>query len=72
MREHWKANAAKKIFVARQDPNEVVEGIIEAVDCGVPFVRLPIGRDSSSVIRRRKEMEESDFVEWMRDVYHGD
>jgi NAD(P)-dependent dehydrogenase (short-subunit alcohol dehydrogenase family) len=70
IREQWKANASARIFVARQDPHEVVDGIIEAVDCGLPFVRLPIGRDATAVIARRKEMEESDFIEWMRDVYH--
>jgi NAD(P)-dependent dehydrogenase (short-subunit alcohol dehydrogenase family) len=72
LREQWKANASARLFVQRQDPNEVVDGIREAVDCGLPFVRLPIGRDATVVIARRHELGDADFVEWMRGVYHGD
>ena len=71
LRDRWKANATAKLFVQQQDPSEVVDAIIDAVDCGLAFVRLPVGRDATSVIARRKEMEESDFVEWMRATYHG-
>ena len=72
IRERWKASASAKIFVQRQDPAEVVEGIIDAVNSDLRFVRLPIGRDASSVIARRREMDDHEFVEWMRRVYHGE
>jgi NADP-dependent 3-hydroxy acid dehydrogenase YdfG len=67
-RERWKANAAESIFVPRQNPAEVVDTIIDAADSTVPFARLPVGRDASSLIARRMEMGPAEFVEWMRGV----
>ncbi len=68
----WKANALEKLFPYRQKPEEVIEGIIAAVQSDLQFVRLPIGRDSSALALRRSEMDFNEFVEWMRKIYHGE
>lgn len=70
LRETWKANAREKIFPYRQEPSEVIAGIMDALNCNLPFVRLPIGRDSTTLARRRMEMETTEFLEWVRQVYH--
>ena len=70
IRERWKSNASTRLFAQRQDPAEVVDAIIAAADSDVPFIRLPVGRDATTVIARRREMGEPDFIEWMRGLYH--
>jgi NADP-dependent 3-hydroxy acid dehydrogenase YdfG len=72
LRQTWMKNAIEKIFSPRQDPNEVVDGIIDAVESDLSFIRLPIGRDATSLIERRQEMQSTQFVEWVRRVYHGE
>jgi len=72
LRELWKNNAREKIFPYRQDPTEVIEGLMEALESKLPFVRLPIGRDASTLLHRRDEMKTAEFVEWMRKIYHGE
>lgn len=72
LREIWKTNAREKIFPYRQEPSEVITGIMDALESTLPFVRLPIGRDSTVLAHRRMEMETVQFVEWMRKVYHGE
>lgn len=64
--EIWRSNASRAIFVPRQPPIEVVDGILDAVASGLPFVRLPIGRDATRIIALREEMGDFAFVEWMR------
>lgn len=72
LREQWRANATAKLFVDRQNPTEVVEAIIDAVASDIPFIRLPVGRDATTVIARRHELGDTAFVEWMRSTYHDD
>lgn len=69
--ETWRANASRAIFVPQQPPTEVVEGILDAVASGLPFVRLPIGRDATRVIALREEMGDFAFVEWLRGELGG-
>lgn len=72
LRERWKGAAREKLFPYRQDAREVIEGIMDAVKSRLQFVRLPIGMDSTTILRRRSEMQDSEFVEWMRKMYHGE
>ena len=71
LRALWRSRQAAAIFPYRQHPSEVIDGIVEAIDSGLPFVRLPIGRDARQMIDRRTEMRSS-FVEWMRKLVHGE
>jgi NAD(P)-dependent dehydrogenase (short-subunit alcohol dehydrogenase family) len=71
LRDKWSEAGQANVFVARQDPAEVVDVILEAVASDLPFVRLPVGRDATAVIARRREMGDADFVEWMRGIYNG-
>lgn len=70
LRERWKANAAASIFVPRQNPVEVVDSIFDAVNSSVPFARLPVGKDASSLITRRADMGQAEFIEWLREVLY--
>lgn len=72
LRERWLASAGSYIFPRRQPPREVIDGIIDAVECDLPFVRLPIGADAIGLLERRRTMTSTEFVEWMRRVYHGE
>lgn len=71
LRAMWMANAGASIFPRRQDPVEVIDAILEAVDSSLPFVRLPVGTDASTIAARRDELSSTEFVEWMRRVYYG-
>jgi len=62
----WRERAARHIFVPQQHPGDVVDGILEAVASDLPFVRLPIGRDATTILAQRQEMGDAAFVEWMR------
>ncbi len=70
IRARWIANASAAIFVRRQDPAEVVQGIIDAVNSPLRFVRLPLGEDAVRIVAKREELTSTEFVEWMRGVYH--
>lgn len=70
LRELWKGNAGRTIFPHRQDPTEVVDAMVEAVLSPISFIRLPVGTDAASLISRRSDMNNTEFVEWMRKVYH--
>jgi NADP-dependent 3-hydroxy acid dehydrogenase YdfG len=72
VRPAWIAAAREKIFPYRQDPKEVIQGIFDAVDSKIPFVRLPIGRDAEKLIALRKELGDSAFVDWLRRTYGGE
>jgi NAD(P)-dependent dehydrogenase (short-subunit alcohol dehydrogenase family) len=72
LREQWLESARNHIFPRRQPPEEVIDGIIDAVNSDLPFVRLPIGADAGVILERRRTMSSTEFVEWMRGVYHGE
>ncbi len=71
LRKRWLDNARRSIFPKRQNPAEVIDGIIDAVESDLPFVRLPIGTDATRLIARRRELGDSKFIEWMREVYYN-
>jgi NAD(P)-dependent dehydrogenase (short-subunit alcohol dehydrogenase family) len=72
LRETWLANAGKQIFPRRQPPQEVIDGILDAIESDLPFVRLPIGTDALWMIEQRTKKGSTEAVEWMRRVYHGE
>jgi len=69
LRERWRQRQRERIFPYRQYPAEVVDGVFDAIDSDLPFVRLPIGRDATELIDRRTAMGH-EFVEWMRSTYN--
>ena len=70
IRETWKSNASRLIFPARQNPDEVIDGIYDALESRLQFIRLPIGKDALMLIRKRDEIGGGEFVEWIRGVYY--
>lgn len=72
LRERWKRNMQKHLFPHRQDPTAVVDGIIDAVDSDLPFVRLLIGPDANKLATRLEEMKRGPFTEWMRRTMNAD
>lgn len=64
------ADAVARIFPAeRQNPAEVVEGILRAVAGDARFVRLPFGVDAVPFVTRRETVRDAEFVRWMREEY---
>jgi NAD(P)-dependent dehydrogenase (short-subunit alcohol dehydrogenase family) len=72
LRATWMKNANSRIFTPRQNPDEVIDAILDAVASDLPFVRLPVGLDATTIIERRTTMGNTPFVEWMRQTYHGE
>ncbi len=72
LRAQWMANASAAIFPRRQDPVEVIDGIIDAVNSDLPFIRLPLGHDATRLVALREELGDTAFVEWMRRTYYGE
>jgi NADP-dependent 3-hydroxy acid dehydrogenase YdfG len=70
LRETWKGNASTMIFPVHQHPEEVIDGIYDALQSKLQFIRLPIGKDATMLIARRSEMGPAEFVEWIRGVYY--
>ena len=70
LRATWMENASRDLFPYRQNPVEVVQGIIEGVEGDKPFVRIPVGQDALHVISQREKLGMDGFVEWMRETYH--
>lgn len=70
LRKIWIENASRELFRYRQNPIEVVQGIIESVESEKPFVRLPVGRDALMIVSERAEQGMDGFVGWMRGIYH--
>ncbi len=66
--QKW-TDAAAKMMPDRQDPNDVVDGIIKAVDDTPPFARLPFGKDATSLIRERESTSDEEFVRIMSTRY---
>jgi NAD(P)-dependent dehydrogenase (short-subunit alcohol dehydrogenase family) len=63
-------DAARKAMPEKQDPMEVVDGIIEAVNGGESFARFPFGRDARALVDQRASMSDADFVATMNDRYY--
>jgi NAD(P)-dependent dehydrogenase (short-subunit alcohol dehydrogenase family) len=70
LRAVWLKNAAESIFPRKQDPGEVIDSIIDAVNSNLQFVRLPVGTDAVELIERRAR-DISRFVAWMRETYNA-
>lgn len=70
IRKTWVDNASRDLFPYRQNPIEVVQGIVLSVEDDKPFVRLPVGQDALHVVSQREELGMDGFVEWMQGVYH--
>lgn len=62
-------NAAAQMMPDRQNPDEVVNGIIEAVDGNEQFLRLPFGKDATALISERESTSDQDFVRKMANRY---
>jgi len=62
--------AVARIFPAkRQDPAEVVAGILKAVAGDAAFVRIPFGVDAVPFVRQRETMSDAEFMQMMREQY---
>lgn len=70
LRKVWIGNAGRDLFPHRQNPMEVIQGIVEGVEGDKPFVRIPVGRDALMIVEEREARGFDGFVEWMREVYH--
>lgn len=70
LRKRWIENASRELFRYRQNPIEVIQGIIEGVEQGKPFMRIPFGQDALMIVAERDERGMDGFVEWMRGIYH--
>jgi len=59
--EKW-SQVAARMMPEKQDPREVVEGIITAAEQGDSFMRLPFGRDAVGLVRQRESMTDAEFI----------
>lgn len=70
IQETWRHNFTSKFFTELQDPQLVVERILDSVAGGQPFVRVPVGNDSSLLVGKREELGTDQFVEWLGRELH--
>lgn len=70
LRTEWIDRASRELFTHRQNPIEVIEGIVESVRSDKPFVRLPVGIDANLIDRKRHELGMNGFVDWMNGIYN--
>lgn len=67
------SEVAARLMPGRQDPAEVVDGIIAAVTAdGPPFARIPFGRDARPLITERETSGDAKFVRDMAARYYPD
>ncbi len=66
--DSW-TKTAGQMMPDRQDPVEVVDGIIEAVDGDDSFVRLPFGKDATALVSARESGSDAAFVRSMAARY---
>lgn len=66
--ERWTA-AAGRMMPAKQDPIEVVNAIIAAVDGNEPFVRIAVGRDATTLAQERAALPDAEFINRMARRY---
>lgn len=65
----WTA-VASEILASRQDPLEVVHGILAAVADGPAFTRLPFGKDAVAIISDRARRGDTAFIQSMLERYY--
>jgi NAD(P)-dependent dehydrogenase (short-subunit alcohol dehydrogenase family) len=61
--------AAQEMMPVRQDPMEVVDRILKAVDGPAEFARIPSGQDATSLIGERDASTDGEFIRSMSDRY---
>ncbi|NOT02871.1 MAG: SDR family oxidoreductase [Phycisphaerales bacterium] len=67
------SDVAARLLPDRQDPAEVVDGIVAAVTAPrPPFVRIPFGRDARPLIAERESAGDAEFIENMSRRYYPD
>lgn len=68
--QRW-SDVAAELMPNRQDPAEVVDGIIAAALDSQPFLRIPFGRDACSMIQQREKQGQAEFIRAMTQRYDG-
>ncbi|UCG34230.1 MAG: SDR family NAD(P)-dependent oxidoreductase, partial [Phycisphaerales bacterium] len=68
LNQAWNRQMAK-VLVKGQDPAEVVDGIVAAVDRDEPFQRLPFGKDARMLVEMREGLPDRDFIAAMRERF---
>lgn len=68
LNQAWNREMAK-VLVKGQDPAEVVDGILAAVERDEPFLRLPFGRDANMLVEMREGRPDRDFITAMRERF---
>ncbi len=68
--DKW-SDASARMMPEKQDPMEVVDGIIEAVLADKPFMRIPFGRDAEALVTERESMSDADFIRAMSQRYEA-
>ena len=51
----------------KQDPIEVVNAIVQAVESGVPFKRIPVGRDSADIVAQREARTDAEYMQYIHE-----
>jgi len=64
----WTA-AAGEMMPTKQDPSDVVDGIIAAATDGPSFMRIPFGDDATTLVSQRESMSDVEFIETMARRY---
>jgi len=64
----WTA-AAGEMMPVKQDPLEVVDGIIAAATDGPSFMRIPFGNDATALVSQRESTSDAEFIETMARRY---
>ncbi len=68
--QRW-TEAARIAMPDKQDPMEVVDGIIEAVNGDKPFARIPFGKDANALVNERASKSDAQFVAAMNARYYN-
>ena len=68
LNQAWNREMAK-VLVKGQDPAEVVDGIVAAVDREEPFQRLPLGKDARMLVEMREGRPADEFIAAMRERF---
>ncbi|MCH8850481.1 MAG: SDR family oxidoreductase, partial [Chloroflexi bacterium] len=65
------SDVAADLMPDRQDPAEVVEGVIQAAHEGEPFMRIPFGKDATPMVDERESVGQAEFIRAMTRRYYG-
>ena len=68
LNEGWNRKMSQ-VLVKGQDPAQVVEGIIQAVNTDQPFQRLPVGQDAKMLIGLREGRPDREFIAAMHERF---